>query len=213
MPKKDGNFMNTAGSARRCARLRDEPGWPASPLADGCTISHVSSGPQLVGPPAAAERNWLPVVVAAGIAIAVVAGIVFFYEHGKAKPAVTPVSAVTDPYASSLDLGKLAMSESANLSGGKVTYLDGHITNQGNRTVTGITVQVLFRDAANEIAWNETEPLRLIRTRDPYVDLEPVSAAPLKPGDRQDFRLVFDTVPDQWDGAYPEIRILRVETR
>jgi hypothetical protein len=105
------------------------------------------------------------------------------------------------------------MSESSNLSGGKVTYLDGHITNEGNRTVTGITVQILFRDAAHEVAQNETQALRIIRTRDPYVDVEPLSAAPLKPGDGEDFRLVFDTVPDQWDNAFPDIRVIHVETR
>ena len=150
---------------------------------------------------------------AAAIAIAALGGIVFFYEHGKSARTVTPAYAAADPYAASLTISKLAMSESANLSGGKVTYLDGQIANQGNRTVTGITVQVLFRDAANEIAWNETEPLRLIRIRDPEVDVEPVSAAPLKPGDVEDFRLVFDTVPDQWNGAYPEVRFLHVDIR
>jgi hypothetical protein len=105
------------------------------------------------------------------------------------------------------------MSESSNLAGGKVTYLDGHIANQGNRTITGITVQVLFRDATHQVAQNETLPLQLIRTRDPYVDLEPVSAAPLKPGDGQDFRLIFDTVADAWDGDYPEVRIIHVESK
>ena len=75
------------------------------------------------------------------------------------------------------------MSESSNLIGGKVTYLDGRIANQGNRTVTGITVQVLFRDPAHEVAQNETQPLKIIRTRDPYIDVEPLSAAPLKPGE------------------------------
>ena len=62
------------------------------------------------------------------------------------------------------------MSESTNLAGGKVTYLDGHIANTGPRTVTGITVQVLFRDFAHEVTQNETQPLKLIRTREPYVD-------------------------------------------
>ena len=94
-----------------------------------------------------------------------------------------------------------------------MTYLDGHIANEGDRTVTGITVQVLFRDAAHEVAQNETQPLRIIRTRDPYVDVEPLSAAPLKPGDAEDFRLVFDTVADQWDGAFPDIRIIHVDTK
>jgi adenosylcobinamide amidohydrolase len=74
-------------------------------------------------------------------------------------------------------------------------------------------VQVLFRTFAHEVAQNETLPLRLIRTRQPYVDLEPVSAAPLSPGDGRDFRIIFDRVSPDWDGAYPEIRVLRVETK
>jgi hypothetical protein len=105
------------------------------------------------------------------------------------------------------------MSEAANFAGGKVTYLDGHIANTGNRTVTAVTVQVLFRTFAHEVAQNETQPLMIIRTRDPYVDLQPVSTAPLKPGDTQDFRLIFDAVTSDWDGTYPEVRIVHVETR
>lgn len=182
-------------------------------FANRCTISLVSSGPQLVRPPAAGERNWLPVAVASAIAIAAVGALFLFYEHGKGAPTVTPITATADPYAANLTIGKLVMSESSNLSGGKVTYLDGHITNEGTRTVTGITVQVLFHDAAHEVAQNDTQDLRIIRTRDPYVDLEPLSAAPLKPGDAADFRLVFDSVADQWDQAFPDIRIIRVSTR
>jgi hypothetical protein len=102
------------------------------------------------------------------------------------------------------------MSESANLAGGKVTYVDGHIANTGTRTVTGVTVQVLFRNFTHEVAQNETQPLKLIRTREPYVDLEPVSAAPLKPGGEHDFRLIFDSVSPDWDGAYPEVRVIHV---
>lgn len=179
--------------------------------ANRCTISLVSSGPQLVRPPAASERNWLPAVLAVAVVIAAVGGLLLYYEHNAARPAVTPIHAAADPYAANLVIGNLAMSESANLSGGKVTYLDGHIVNQGNRTVTGITIQVLFRDAVREVAQNETQPLRVIRTREPYVDLEPLSAAPLKPGDAADFRLVFDTVADQWNGAFPDLRIVHVD--
>jgi hypothetical protein len=105
------------------------------------------------------------------------------------------------------------MSESANLAGGKVTYLDGHIANKGNRTVTGITAQVLFRNVAQEVAQNETQQMKFIRTRDPYIDVEPVSAAPLKPGDERDFRLIFDAVTPDWDGVYPQIRILHVQAQ
>jgi hypothetical protein len=107
----------------------------------------------------------------------------------------------------------LQMSESANLAGGKVTYLDGHVANTGNKTVIAISVQVLFRNAAQEVAQNETQQLKIIRMRDPYVDLEPVSLAPLKPGDQRDFRLIFDAVTPDWDGAYPQLRILQAQTQ
>jgi hypothetical protein len=150
--------------------------------------------------------------IAAAIVLAIAGGLFLFLGHGKSAPAVTPISAQADPYAPNLPMTNLTMSESSNLAGGKVTYLDGQITNTGNRTVRGITVQVLFRNSAHEVAQNETQPLTLIRTRDPYVDVEPVSAAPLKPGDQREFRLIFDTLADSWDGAYPEIRIVHVDS-
>jgi len=150
-------------------------------------------------------------IIAAVVVVASVAILVL--EHGKPRATVTPISATPDPYAASLPISGLAMSESANLAGGKVTYLDGHIANSGNRTVTGITVQVLFRTVAHEVAQNETQPLKLIRIREPYIDLEPVSAAPLAPGEEHDFRLIFDAVNRDWDGAYPEIRVVSVETK
>ena len=159
------------------------------------------------------ERNWLPLAIAAGAVVVVLGLVIFALEHRKGGVTVTPVTAEADAYAPSLPITDLAMSESANLAGGKVTYIDGHIANTGNRTVSGITVQVLFRNVAKEVAQNETQPLKLIRMRQPYIDLEPVSAAPLKPGDAKDFRLIFDAVTPGWDGAYPEIRILRVEAK
>ena len=179
----------------------------------GCTIALVSTGPQLIRPQAAQERNWLPIVVAAVVVLAIAIGLVLFYQHGKSAPTVTPISAALDPYAGNLPISNLHMSESANLAGGKVTYVDGSIANTGSRTVTGITVQVLFRDPAHEVAQNETQALSLIRTREPYIDVEPVSAAPLKPGDSADFRLIFDTIAQDWDGAFPEIRIIHVDVK
>jgi hypothetical protein len=175
----------------------------------------VSIVPELVPSAGKEERNWLPLVVAIAVVLLVAAVAILSLEHNHSngKGEVEPVNAPLDPYAASLPLTRLAMSESSNLAGGKVTYLDGHIANLGARTVTGVTVQVLFRDVAHEVAQNETLPLKFIRMREPYIDLEPVSAAPLKPGAEQDFRLIFDAVSPDWDGAYPELRILRVETK
>jgi hypothetical protein len=35
----------------------------------------------------------------------------------------------------------------------------------------------------------------------------------MKPGESRDFRMIFDTVTPGWNGAYPEIRIVRVEAK
>jgi hypothetical protein len=173
----------------------------------------VSTGPQLIPAAQRPERNWIPLAVAAGIVIVAAAAVVIVLQRGSGAVKVTPISAPLDAYAANLSLTGLEMSESTSLSGGKVTYLDGHIQNKGNRTVAGVTVQVLFRDYAHEVAQNETLALKLIRTREPYIDVEPLSAAPLKPGDTRDFRLIFDHVSPDWDGAYPELRIVGVSTK
>ena len=155
----------------------------------------------------------MPLAIAAGVIVVVAAILIFMMERGKGPAAVTPITAQADPYAASLPITEVKMSESSNLAGGKVTYIDGHITNSGNKTVTGISMQVLFRNTANEVAQNETQAVKWIRTRDPYVDLEPASAAPLKPGDARDFRLIFDAVTEGWNGVYPDMRIVRVDAK
>ncbi len=160
----------------------------------------------------AVDRNWMPIAIAAAAVVLVAVVVIVMTEHGRKTATPAPVNAATDPYAGNLPITGLQMSESGNLAGGKVTYLDGHIANKGDRTVTGISVQVLFRDAAQEVAQNDPpQQMKIIRTRDPYVDVEPLSAAPLKPGDERDFRLVFDSVVPDWDGALPQLRILHTQ--
>jgi hypothetical protein len=154
----------------------------------------------------------MPIALAAAVVVIAVA-LIFFFTRGRSGPGVAPVGAALDPYAATLPISHVAMSESSNLAGGKVTYLDGHIANTGSKTISGITVQVLFRNPAHEVAQNETQAMMLIRAREPYIDTQPVSSAPLKPGDERDFRLSFDRVTPDWDGVYPELRILHVTTR
>jgi hypothetical protein len=147
----------------------------------------------------------------AGLAVLVVVVVlVLAGRHKAVSPAtVQPLAA----YAASLPLSQLAMSESTSLSGGKSTFIDGHVQNTGSQTVSGITVQVLFRNDEAMPPQIETLPLSLVRTREPYVDTQSVSAAPLKPGEERDFRLIFESIPSNWNTQIPEIRIIRVEAK
>jgi hypothetical protein len=147
--------------------------------------------------------------VAALIVVVVVGALLFV---GRKKPAPPPNTLLApDAYAASLPLSQFAMSESGNLSGGKLTYLDGHVRNTGNRTVTAVTVQVVFKNDVAMPPQIDTVPLTLIRMKDPYIDTQAVSANPLKPGDDREFRLTFETVPDNWNQQMPEVRVVEVK--
>jgi Protein of unknown function (DUF2393) len=157
--------------------------------------------------------SWTPWIIAAvvmvvGLGILVVAG-------GRSTP-VSPTGtgmADPDPYAPNLSIGGLQMSEATSFSGAKVTYIDGQIANSGDRTLTAITVQVGFHNDTGQFAQRLAVPISLIRSRQPYVDTQPVSAAPLAPGQSRDFRLIFDAVPPDWNQQVPEIRVISVHGR
>ncbi len=159
-------------------------------------------------------RNWKPFAFAGAAVLLVLALLLLLGRQDKraANPGGANL-APPAPYAASLPLSRIQMSDSTNLSGGKETYLDGIVTNTGKQTVRAVTVQVGFKDPTGLLAAKETLPLNLIRFREPYVDTQPVRAAPIRPGEARPFRLIFDAVPASWDGAYPEVRIIAAETR
>ena len=159
------------------------------------------------------EGGGIPVMAWAVAGLAVLVVVVILLVAGRHKAAAPTTIQPVAPYAASLPLTQLAMSESTSLSGGKSTFVDGHIQNTGSQTATGVTVQVIFRNEEAMPPQIETLPLSLIRTREPYIDTQPVSAAPLKPGDERDFRLIFESIPANWNQQMPEIRIIQVSAR
>jgi hypothetical protein len=171
--------------------------------------ANAPSDAPIFGPPKPDGGGLSPAVwgVAALIVI-VTMGIFAFAGHKKAQPVPTTLQPPA-PYAASLPLSNLAMSESESLSGGKVTYLDGRVRNTGGSTIASATVQVVFENDEAMPPSIQTVPLTLVRTTQPYIDIEPVSADPLKPGDSRDFRLTFEAVPGNWNQAMPKVRIIQ----
>ena len=158
--------------------------------------------------------SWVPWVIAAAVIIlGVVILIVVGGSGSSSSQAAGTGLAPADAYASNLPIGHLQMSEATSFSGSKVTYVDGELTNTGQKTLDGITVQVGFHSETGEFAQRLSMPLSLIRTREPYVDTEPVSAAPIQPGQARDFRLIFDAIPADWNQQYPEIRVISVHSK
>ena len=167
----------------------------------------------MFSPPGPAEReprSPLPWVVAGILVLLVLAVLVVLGHHAAPANPGGAGLAPADPYAANLPITNVQMSQAGSMSGGQTTYIDGQITNKGQETVTGITVQVAFHGFTTPIAQKSTMGLNLIRTREPYVDTEPVSAAPILPGQTREFRLIFDSVPQDWNQNYPEIRVIQV---
>lgn len=162
----------------------------------------------------AAERSFPAAAVAiAAVAIAILALVMVLLARRHSAPAAVNTLQPLAAYASNLEITNVAMSESTNLAGGKMTYIEGHIANRGAATVTGITVQLMFANDDAMPPQLETVPLSLVRIREPEVDTEPVSAAPLAPGAEADFRLTFEDVRSNWNEQQPEIHITQVSTR
>lgn len=158
-------------------------------------------------------RSVTPWVIAGVVVLVVIIGLVLVSHHARPANPGGAGLAPPDPYATSLTFSGITMSESSSVGGAKQTYLDGTITNHGSKTLTGLTVQVAFRDFTHLLVQKETMPLSLIRTHEPYVDTEPVSAAPIKPGENREFRLIFDHVAENWNQEYPELRVIEVTGR
>ena len=153
-------------------------------------------------------RAWKPFAFA-GLAILVVIAVLLFLGRGRPS-AEGPSDAA---YFASISFSSIKMSTSSNLSGGKETYLDGVVTNNGGKTIEGMTVKLDFRDFNGAPAASDTLPLNLIRAREPYVDVQRIGANPIKPGQSRPFRLIFDTPPESWNGAYPKVEPVSVQTK
>lgn len=160
-----------------------------------------------------APRRGVWIAVVAALVVVLAAGALLLRDH--AGPAAHNAAASVnrllpiDSYATHLALSALAMSQSSSLSGGTSTFIDGRVKNAGDRTITGITVQVPFGNDEGLSAQVETVPMTLIRMHEPYIDTQPLSAAPLKAGDEREFRLIFENIPANWNQQLPEIRIVK----
>jgi hypothetical protein len=159
--------------------------------------------------PAETERNpeWLP--KALGIAaILIVAGIAVFLLRPKTQPPV-----LANPYAAQLKISNLAMSTSQNFVGAKVTYIDGTLTNPGDKIVTHALVHVTFRDSYGQVAQIEDVPVKILQTSGPYPDTIDLSASPIAPGQSKPIRLIFERISEQWNQGYPEMQVADVTTK
>jgi hypothetical protein len=183
------------------------------PNASGPATDPAKPEPVLFGAASAAEKGsfpWKPVLVAAAVLAIGVGVLVWTGNRSKPGPQfATSELAPPDAYAASLPISDIKMSEADSFAGNKATYIDGTLTNNGDKTVDGAMIQVVFQDDMNQMAQKDVLSVNIIRAHEPYVDTVPIAKAPIKPGQTAEFRLIFDHVTGMWNQQYPQLTVVK----
>jgi len=145
-------------------------------------------------------------IVIAILAVVALVTIVAIALREKPRPPSGPPA-----YAAKLKITDLKMSQAQNFVGASVTYIDGTLTNTGDKTVSHVVVHVTFKDSYGQVAQIEDVPIRLLQTSGPYPDTVDLAISPLTPGQSKTFRLIFEHVSEQWGQGYPELQIADVK--
>ncbi len=143
-------------------------------------------------------------IVLLGIVVAILAVIL---RSERPKPAVPPA------YAANLKFSDLKTSAAQNFVGATVSYIDGKVSNTGDKTVTHAVVQITFKDDMGQTAQREEVPIKVLRIGGPYDEAVDLNASPLTAGQTQPFRLTFENISAQWNHAYPDLQLTQVNTK
>jgi hypothetical protein len=150
------------------------------------------------------DSNLLPILLGVAFVLAVV-GVVALLSRSSPKKATPP-----NPYAAKLNLSDLKMSAAENFVGARITYIDGTVSNPGDKTVTHAAIHVAFRNSLGEVAQAEDVALYILKTGGPYPDAVDLNLSPLAPGQSEPFRLTFDHISNDWNRAYPDLQVTDV---
>jgi hypothetical protein len=150
-------------------------------------------------------RNWGPMAIGVAVVVLLVGVFVVGGVISRSRNA-----SHNDPYLSRLQVSNLHMATAENFAGGSVTYVEGTLTNNGDRKVTAASAEVIFKNSLGEISQKETLPITVLAPNSPYVDFGTLDRAPLAPGQARDFRLTLEYVTRDWDGQVPEVKVVSV---
>src|SRR5215470_898977 len=150
------------------------------------------------------EFSLRPILIGVFLVAVVVGVLALIFRTHQVKPVPPPA------YAANLRFSDLKASAAQNFVGSTVSYLDGTVTNTGDKTVTHAIVQITFKDDMGQTAQREELPLRVLRTGGPYDEAVDFSMSPLTPGQTKPFRLTFENISVQWNHAYPDMQVTQI---
>ena len=153
------------------------------------------------------ESSLRPILIGIVIVGIVVGVLALIFRAEQKKPAALPA------YAANLKFSDMTTSAAQNFAGQTVSYIDGSITNTGDKTVVHLMAQITFKDELGQTAQRDELAIRVLRTGGPYDEAVDLTLSPLAPGQSKPFRLTFENISAQWNHAYPDLQITQVSTK
>ena len=142
----------------------------------------------------------LPLVPALAAIVGVLALVALgvYLAHPSKKPAATGATDEAKAYLSHLALSDVSMQAAENFMKQQVVEVKGRVTDNGPRALRSVDVYCLFYG---------TNGQELYRERVPIISSK---GQPLHPGETRAFRLPFDSLPDGWNQALPNMVIAQI---
>ena len=146
------------------------------------------------------QESELPVGLIAGVVFmaAVLTGLYFVIQEQSEPPPRPAPTEEAEAYLPNLFMEDLRLSAEDNFLGQQSTYVDGALSNRGNRTIQRLTLRLYFRDTLNQVILQQDRGI-----------IQP--ASPLPPGGRREFRLHFAHIPDSWNRQVPQFQLVAME--
>jgi hypothetical protein len=143
-----------------------------------------------------------PMAIVIGIVLlAGVAGLYYLNRAAQAPPPpLPPLTGAAKEYVRSgfLPIGDVAMQAHESYLHQRVVDITGNIGNSGSRAIEVAEIYCVFYDAYNQV---------VLRERLPIVSRK---MGGLAPGETKPFRLPFDSIPESWNQALPQIVIAQI---
>jgi hypothetical protein len=142
-----------------------------------------------------------PVAIIIGIVV-ILGGAGFWYLDTAAKrpsPPPPPLTGDAKAYVRNLKLSNVNMNAHESYMKQQIVEITGSIENTGNRVLDIVEINCVFHDADGQL---------VLRQRVPIVTKK---MGGLAPGEVKNFRLPFDSIPESWNQAMPDMVIARIE--
>jgi len=120
-----------------------------------------------------------------------------YWEH-KHPPPPPALTAEAKQYVRNLQLSEVDIKATESYMKQKVVEIVGKIANAGPRAVTAVEINCVFRDAYGQVVLRER--VAIVGRR----------AGGLAPGEKKNFRLAFDNIPESWNQSMPDLVIAQI---